>query len=130
METSMTNVTNMLLAQLLMQRPQNGEPNAEPTRPFANTRARAAEGFRQGFGDRELGIPADVLARYPQLGLLQDDARIVDGLTRSWSGLLRGGAGFAGGLSQDMGLNETDSRRLQREFNALGDIFGARRLGR
>jgi hypothetical protein len=124
------NVTNMLLGQMLMQRPENAESNAEPRRPFANARDRAAEGFRQGFGDRELGIPAEILARYPQLAIWQDDARILDGLRRSWSGLLRGGAGFIGGWDQDLGSSETDSRRLQRDLNAFGDIFGARRLGR
>lgn len=121
---------------MLMRQPQDADrlqdthPNAGLRRPFANARARAVEGFRQGFGDRELGIAGEVLARYPALRFWEDDARIVDGLGRSWSGLLRGGAGFIGGWDQDLGSSEADSRRLQGELNALTEILGARRLGR
>jgi hypothetical protein len=85
----MDNVTNWLLAQTLMEPPQNTAQNTGPRRPFANAMARGADGFRQGFGEREVGIPAALFARYPHLAFWQPDASDVDKLVRGWSGLLR-----------------------------------------
>lgn len=125
------NVTNQLLGQLLMQPPQGNEQNAGPRRSFANAIARGAEGYRQGYGERETGMPAEFLARYPGLSVWQPLAAApADFFLRLWPGLLRGAAGFIGGLDQDMGSSETDSRRLQRELNAVAEIAGVRRLGR
>jgi hypothetical protein len=100
--------------------------SSEPTkRELRMTRA-----WKDGFGDRELGIPADMLARYPYLAYLQPDARDIDKLARGWSGALRGGAGFVAGLAEDSGMDEASANRLERDLNALAEIAGARRLGR
>jgi hypothetical protein len=105
-------------------------PNDAPESGLTRARARMTEGWRQGFGDRELGIPPAVLARYPHLALWQTDARDVDALVRSWPGLVQGGAGLVAGLAEDIGMSEANANRLQRDLNALAEVIGARRLGR
>jgi hypothetical protein len=105
-------------------------PNDTPESGLTRARTRMMEGWRQGFGERDVGIPADLLARYPHLARWQTDARDVDALVRSWPGLLQGGAGLAAGLAEDIGMSEAKASRLQRDLNAVTEVIGARRLGR
>jgi hypothetical protein len=122
----MENVTNQLLGEILLDPQPDPEPRRSPLSRLANALARGAEGARQGFGQREIGMPAEFRARYPGVAVWQPIVGTVDIAGRSVPGAARGVAGILAGAAEAAGMNEADANRLQRDLNMVGNTLEAR----
>lgn len=106
-------------------RPEGVTASPGPPVPLPETRgvvARTVEGFKQGFGERELGLPADVRAENPSIAPFQPLIGGADAVMRSISGLMSATPGTVAGLAEQAGMSRANADRLERDLNILAKV--------
>jgi hypothetical protein len=124
------NVTNRLLGEMMVRQHHKPERRNGPLSRLARALERGAEGARQGFGQREIGMPAELRTRYPGLAVWQPIVGTVDIAGRSIPAALRGTAGLVAGAAEAAGMSESSANRLQRDLSMIGNTFESREPSR